>query len=79
VASSPFRFVTSSRAGQYSVWRGDQQLGYVTKIVHTVVDRGLTRTAFGWRPSTPDRKDLTAEPTREAAARALWTAQRSIR
>ena len=73
--SSPFRFVTSSRAGQYSVWRGDEQVGYVTKVVHTVVHRGLTRTKFGWTPSTPDRRDLATEPTRDAAARALWTAR----
>lgn len=74
--ASTFRFVTSNRSGQYSVWRGDDQVGYVTKIVHTVNLRGMTRTVFAWRPSLVSGTDLAAEKTREAAARALWAARR---
>jgi hypothetical protein len=70
---SSFRFLTSARRSQYSVWRGDEHLGHVTKIVHRVFDRGVTRTAVsGWVPSTPARTDLAAVPTREEAARVLW-------
>ena len=70
--SGPFRFVPSSRTGQYSVWRGDERVGHVTKIVHRVTERGLTRTKFGWMPSTLGGADLATEGSREAAARVLW-------
>ena len=69
---SVFRFLSSNRSGQYSVWRVDQHLGHVTKVVHRINLRGVTRTVFGWTPSTPDRLDLATERTREAAAKALW-------
>ena len=70
--SSGFRFVSSNRRGQYSVWRGDKHLGYVTKIVHRVTERGATRTILaGWRPSTIDGVELALEKTREAAAKVL--------
>jgi len=70
--ASPFRFVTSSKSGQYSVWRGDQHIGYVTKIEHRIFDRGMTKTVTaGWTPSTA-AEDLTLEKTRESAAQALW-------
>jgi hypothetical protein len=73
---SPFRFLGSGRRGQYGVWRGEQHLGHVTKIVHHISDRGVTRTIVaGWTPSTPDRRDLATETTREAAAKALWAFQ----
>ncbi|HSX23297.1 MAG TPA: hypothetical protein VLE97_11040 [Gaiellaceae bacterium] len=78
-SSSPFRFVSSNRTGQYSVWRGDEQVGYITKAVHTLNLRGMTRTVFAWTPTTADRRDLAVERTREAAARALWTARSSTR
>lgn len=75
---SAFRFVASNRSGQHSVWRVDQHLGHVTKIVHRISDRGVTRTIVsGWTPSTPDRLDLATERTREAAAKALWTFQQA--
>ena len=70
--ASPFRFVSSRAQGQYSVWRGDQHIGYVTKVVHRIFDRGMTKTvAAGWTPSTAT-EDLALEKTREAAAQALW-------
>ena len=72
MSSTPFRFVTSSKRGQYSVWRGDTPIGYITKIVHTINVRGLTRTKFGWRPTTLDLRDLAGEKTRDDAARTLW-------
>jgi len=71
-ARSAFRFVAGNRSGQYSVWRGDQHLGHVTKIVHRISDRGVTRTiSAGWTPSSPYGSDLATELTREAAAKAL--------
>jgi hypothetical protein len=75
--TSPFRFVSSNRSGQYSVWRGEEQIGYVTKIVHRHV--GLTRSAVAWTPSTLDRRDLATAKTRPAAARALWIAHQGSR
>lgn len=74
--SSPFRFVTSNRSGHYSVWRGEEHVGYVAKIEHTIVDRGATLKVSAWRPTTVDRRDLAAEKTRDAAARVLWNARR---
>jgi hypothetical protein len=72
-STSPFRFLSSRTPGQYSVWRGDQPIGYVTKVVHRIYDRGVTKTVTaGWTPSTIDRADLAIETTREAAAKALW-------
>jgi hypothetical protein len=79
VARSPFRFVTSSKQGQYGVHRGEEHFGHVTKIVHRITDRGVTRTFSTWMPSTLDRRDLPSAKTREAAARALWTARQEIR
>ena len=71
--SSAFRFVTSSKRGQYSVWRGETHIGHVTKIVHRIHDRGVTKTVVaGWTPSTVDGIDLATEKTRDAAANALW-------
>ena len=70
--ASAFRFVSSRTDGQYSVWRGDQHLGYVTKVVHRIFDGRTTKTVVGgWTPSTPT-EDLALEKTREAAANALW-------
>lgn len=70
--SSSFRFVSSSRTGQYSVWRGEMPIGYVTKVVHRIFDRGMTKTIVtGWMPSTAN-EDLALAKTREDAAIALW-------
>lgn len=69
---SGFRFLSSNRSGQYSVWHGDRHIGYVTKVVHHINDRGFTRVAFGWMPSTSDKIDLATTTTREAAATELW-------
>ena len=70
---SVFRFLQSARRSQYSVWRGEEHIGHVTKIVHRVTERGATRTIVsGWTPSTVDRRDLATEATRELAARELW-------
>jgi uncharacterized protein YbdZ (MbtH family) len=75
-----FRFVSSNRSGQYSVWRSEQHLGHVTKVVHRISDRGVTQTiAAGWTPSSPDRIDLAIATTREAAAKALWAFQQAVR
>lgn len=72
MSKTPFRFVTSSKTGQYSVWRGDTQIGYVTKVVHRISDRGMTETTVaGWTPSTAS-EDLALAKTREDAAIALW-------
>lgn len=69
-----FRFLSSNRPGQSSVWRLEQHLGHVTKIVHRINDRGVTKTIVaGWTPSTPDGIDLAIAPTREEAAKVLWT------
>ena len=71
---SVFRFLGTSRRSQYGVRRGDEHVGFVTKIVHRHTERGVTRTVVaGWTPSTPDGRDLATEKTREAAARVLWT------
>jgi hypothetical protein len=70
--ASAFRFVSSRTDGQYSVWRGDQHLGYVTKVVHRIFDGRTTKTVVGgWTPGTPT-EDLAIQKTREAAALALW-------
>jgi hypothetical protein len=70
---SGFRFLSSNRGGQYSVWHGDRHIGYVTKVVHRISDRGVTRMVVaGWTPSTTNRTDLAIAPTREAAANVLW-------
>jgi hypothetical protein len=80
MSRSVFRFLSSNRPGQYSVWRIEQHLGHVTKIVHRISDRGVTRTIVaGWTPSTPDRIDLATAPTREAAAKALWAFHQTSR
>jgi hypothetical protein len=80
MSRSVFRFLSSSRRGQYSVQRIDQPIGYVTKIVHRITDRGVTRTIVaGWTPSTPGRVDLATAPTREAAAKALWAFHQASR
>ena len=72
--ASVFRFVPSNRRSQYSVWRGEEQLGFATKIVHRHTDQGVTRTIVtGWTPSPPSGRDLATEKTREEAARALWS------
>lgn len=76
--ASAFRFVTSSKRGQYSVWRGDEHVGYVTKVTHRITDRGVTRTFSSWIASTNGR-DLPSEKTRDEAARALWAASRGSR
>lgn len=69
-----FRFVRSNRRSQYSVWRGDERVGFVTKIVHLHTDRGVARTIVaGWMPSTIDGTDLATEKTREAATKTLWS------
>ena len=60
--SSPYHFVRGPIPGSYSVRRNEVWLGYVTKHV------------TGWVPADRDRRDLPIEPTREAAARALWLA-----
>ena len=73
MATSVFRFVRSNRRSQYGVWRGEERIGFVTKIVHRHTDRGITRTIVtGWTPSTLNGSDLATERTREAAASALW-------
>ena len=73
MSRSVFRFLSSNRPGQYSVQRLDQPIGYVTKNVHRITDRGVTRTIVkGWTPSTPNRNDLATMPTRAAAAKVLW-------
>lgn len=72
-----FRFLTSNRSGQYSVQHGDTHIGYVTKVVHRITDRGMTKTVVsGWTPSTIEREDLAIEKTRDAAASVLWNAMR---
>jgi hypothetical protein len=72
VTRSGFRFLSSTRTGQYSVWHGDRHIGYVTKVVHRINDRGLTRIVFAWTPSSTDRADFATKKTREAAAHVLW-------
>ena len=80
MTSSPFRFLTSRRQGQYSVRRGEEHIGYVTKIVHRISERGVTRTIIaGWAPSTLSGVDLAIESTREAAARVLWYRHQAAR
>jgi uncharacterized protein YbdZ (MbtH family) len=80
MSRSAFRFVPSNRSGQYSVWRVDQPIGHVTKIVHRINDRGIPRTVVaGWTPGTPDRIDLAIATTRETAAKALWTYHQTSR
>ena len=74
-----YRFVRSSRRGQYSVHRGDEHLGYVTKVVIHHVDRGVARSFVIWTPSTPSLVDLATAPTRDAAAIALWNAHQGRR
>lgn len=70
---SAFRFIRGSGRSQYSVWRGDVHLGYVTKVVYRLVQGGVTRTVVsGWTPYTPARIDLANAKTREAAAKELW-------
>jgi hypothetical protein len=74
VSRSVFRFLGSGRRAQYGVHRGDEHVGFVTKIVHRHTERGVTRTIVaGWTPSTPDGRDLATVKTREAAARILWS------
>jgi len=71
---SVFRFLSSQRRSQYGVSRGDERIGFVTKIVHRHTERGVTRNIVaGWTPSTLDGRDLATEKTREAAARVLWS------
>lgn len=70
--SSPFRFVAGTKSGHYSVWRGDLHVGYVTKNVYRITDRGVTRTSHTWTPSLFGGPDLPSEKTRDAAAIALW-------
>jgi hypothetical protein len=72
--SSPFRFVSSRASGQYSVWRGEEHIGWVAKIVHRISDRGVTKTIVaGWIPKEHTASaDLPIEKTRDAAANALW-------
>ena len=75
-SKSVYRFLSGGRSGCYSVWRGDQHLGYVTRIAHRITDRGVSKTVVaGWTPSTPARTDLTIAATRTAAAKALWAWQ----
>lgn len=73
--SSPFRFLSSNRPGQYSVQRVDTPIGHVTKNENRI--HGLTFTA-GWTPGTLSGIDLATEPTREAAARALWSFHQAV-
>lgn len=81
MSRSPFRYVPSMQRSQYSVWRGDERVGYVAKISHRHTDRGVTRTIVaGWRPSTAAGIDLPVASTRQAATQALWAAhQREVR
>ena len=67
--SSPFRFVTTRTRGEYGVHRGDDPIGFITKVVHRI---GRKTIHSGWTPSTPGGTVLAIEPTQEAAARALW-------
>jgi hypothetical protein len=70
--SSPFRFVSSSKRGEYSVWRGDEMIGYVSRNVYRL--HGKTYPS-GWMPATPGRLELVyarALQTRQDAARVLW-------
>ena len=74
---SEYRFVSGKTRGSYSVWRGEQWLGHVTKQVHRHTERGATTTVVsGWRPSDSSGRDLAIEPTREVAAQALWRTRR---
>ena len=72
--SSPFRFTTSDKTGQYGVWRGEEQLGHITKF--SIPVPGTKRTVWSWTPSTLDGRDLASEETKEKAARALWEARK---
>jgi len=65
---SQYRFISGGKRGSYSVWRGDAWIGHVTKIVHR---HALKTVTAGWTPSTTSGLDLSASPTREAAAEAL--------
>jgi hypothetical protein len=66
-----FRFLSAGRRGVYSVIRGDAHLGFVERITHRTQGRAIDA---GWRPTTPypAKRELAIEPTREAAAEALW-------
>lgn len=77
---SPFRFVPSPKAGHYSVWRGEELIGYVSREIYQI--HGGTIPS-GWRAEPIDvgdgalsltlrRTGLRRQTTREAAARALW-------
>lgn len=73
--ASPFRFVTSRKRGEYSVWRGEAtRLGFVTQVTHRVYDRGVEHKRISWTPTTEHGKELSAEKTQKAAAEALWRA-----
>ena len=75
VMPSPFRFVTSNKSGEYSVWRGEStKLGFVTKIEHRIQGR---TTKAGWTPTTEGGAVLPIEKTQKAAAEALWRAHQA--
>ena len=75
--SSPFRFVTSGKRGEYSVWRGEAtRLGFVTKVEHRIYGRAVQA---GWTPTTVDGAVLPIEKTKEAAAQTLWILQQGRR
>ena len=68
--SSPFRFLTTTKRGEYSVERGEStHLGFVTKVEHRIY--GRTKKG-GWTPTTVDRVVLPIETTKDKAANALW-------
>lgn len=70
--TGPYRFVRSSKSGQYSVWRGDQWIGHVERVWHKLPDG--RRISAGWRPSND--ADFALEPSRAAAAGVLWRKRR---
>ena len=75
--SSPFRFVTSNKRGQYSVWRGDTQIGYVEKIEHRVYEKGELHKRVGWVPTTMRMTEMPTQRTQKDAARALSLAHQA--
>lgn len=78
--SSPYRFVTSNKRGQYSVHRGETPIGHVVKVTHQhwelrTKSASMT-THTGWQPYTLDNRALPIARTRELAAAALWARPR---
>ncbi len=74
-ASGGFRFVPTGRRGEYGVHRGDVHLGFVTKSGGPTTVQGVTiKAPVRWTPAAVighHGATLEAEPTRDAAARAL--------